>query len=255
MYRRAEFFKISYPLKIDEIKNRCKNIKDKPRTVNDKNFITKKITLECSFDQKEEKNGNYLLGINVEYQLSPKKGVPYQTTRDLFAFMFFPNNNILVVLGRDAAINEAINEVSKILYPDVENLKVFGSVTFSVDSMVEAIKQMRNDDPDSWCDEYGGKHDGIKYQGRKTKSNFSLGEGNCVLDDREAQEAIASSTSISPKYKFYKCPKLHKISYDKPKTMSFNGRNGVVSISIHQEFENWYKFIAEFLMSTLEFDS
>ena len=50
---------------------------------------------------------------------------------------------------------------------------------------MEAIKQMRNDDPDSWCDEYGGKHDGIKYQGRKTKSNFSLGEGKCVLDDHE----------------------------------------------------------------------
>ena len=255
MFRRAEFFNTDFPLKIEEIEHRFRGIKNKPRKIRDKNYITKHITLECSFDNKKEKDGNYLLGIDIEYQISAKKGIPYQKTRDFYTFMFFPKNNLLVVVGRDTAICDAINEVSKILYPNVDNMKVFSSVMFGVKSMVTAIKNMRDDDPNSWCDEYGARHDALKYQGKKTKSNFSLGEGYCVLDDSEAKEAIAASTSISPKYKFVRCPKLNQVTYDAPKTMSFNGREGVISISVNQSFDHWYKFISDFLLKTLEFNS
>ena len=254
MYRRAQFFKISYPLRIDEIKSRLRGAKNAVRTVNNKNFITQKIDLKCDFEHKKETDGNYLLGISLEYQIRIRQGMEYQKARDLFAFIFFPKDNILVVLGRDTARSVAVTEVSKILYPDVEDLRMLSPITFSVGSMVAAITQMRDDDPSSWCDEYRGRHDGQKYQGKKTKSNFSLGEGLCIFDDSEAKDAIDKSTSISPKYKFFACPKLNQLVYDTPKTISFNGQNGVVSVSIYQEFENWYKFISEFLIKILKFE-
>ena len=254
MHRRAEFFRIDYPLKLEDIKNKFKNVKDRQRKVQDKNHITKKITLGCSFDNKKERDGNYLLGVHVEYQIHPKKGMSYQKTSDLFGFIFFLSHNLLVVLGRDEAIGDAVKEVSKILYPD-EDLRVLSPITFTVDSLVKTITEMRKDDPESWCDEYRARHDGVKYQDRKTKSNFSLGPGQCVLDDLEAQGAIDASTSISPKYKFYICPKLNPISYDRPKTISFNGRDGVISISIEQKPENWYRFISDFLLKTLMLNS
>ena len=254
MYRRAQFFKISYPLKIDEIKNRFKNIKNSARTVNNKNFINKKINLKCAFEHNKEKEETYILGISIEYQTRIRQGMKYQTARDFFAFIFFPKDDILVVLGRDDAIPIVVTEVSKILYPNVEDLRMLSPITFSVNSMVTAIRQMRKDDPKSWCDEYRGRHDGQKYQGKKTKSNFSLGEGHCVLDDSEAADAVDRSTSISPKYKFYECPKLNPLVYDTPKTISFNGKEGVVNISIYQEFENWHKFISKFLIKILEFE-
>ena len=101
MHRRAEFFRIDYPLKLEDIKNKFKNVKDRQRKVQDKNHITKKITLGCSFDNKKERDGNYLLGVHVEYQIHPKKGMSYQKTSDLFGFIFFLSHNLLVVLGRD----------------------------------------------------------------------------------------------------------------------------------------------------------
>ena len=257
LYRRAEFFKIEYPLTVDIIKKRIGKIKDKTRETKDKNHITRNITLECSFENRVEKDGNYFVGLNLEYQISPKKGVPYQKTRDFYAVIFFPKKNVLVVLGRDTAISEMLKLFSDILYPDTDlkYYRVFGSVVFGINSMIKAIKEMRKDDPSSWCDEYNGKHGAKKYQGKKTKSNFSLGEGNCVLDNKEAQGAIAAATSISPKFKFYKCPKLTHTVYEQPKTISFNGCNGVVSSSIPQDFDNWYRFISEFLIDRLEINS
>lgn len=252
MYRRAEFFKIEYPLKIDKIKEKFKDIKNYNRNPIDKNYISKKIKLVCSFEHKEEKDGNYLIGLDIEYQISPRKGVPFQKTRDLHALIFFPKYNILVVLGRDSAIFEIIPIISKILYPDAKSINVFKHVHFDTDSIVNTIRILRKDDDNSWCDEYRGKHLGPKYQGKKTKSNFSLGEGKCVLDDAEAIDAISVSTSINPTYKFYRCLKLNSKSYDSPKTISFNGEHGIISISISPEFENWYKFISKFLINELK---
>lgn len=252
VYRRAEFFKIEYPLKIDVIKAKFKGIKDHYRNPTDKNNLMKKIKLTCSFEHKEEKDGNYLIGLDLEYQISPRKGVPFQKTRDLYALIFFPKSNLLVVLGRDSAISEIIPMISKILYPDAKKINVFKHVNFDTDSIVNAIRILRNDDENSWCHDYRGKHSGTKYQGKKTTSDFSLGEGNCVLDDAEAIDAISVSTSINPTYKFYRCPKLNSKSYDSPKTISFNGEYGRISISTSPNFEIWYVFISKFLINELK---
>ena len=243
MYRRAEFFKMDFPLKIEDIVKKFKSVKERTRKENDKNHITKKIDLKCTFEHKYEKNGTYHLGISIEYQIRANMAVPYQITSDLLAFIFFPKNNLLVVLGKNYVINKAIHEVSKILYPG-EELRMFSPISFSVAYLINTIMQLRQDDPRSWCDEYRGRHDHIKYQNKKRKSNFSLEEGNCVLDDAEAKDAISKSSSISPKYKYYQCKKLSETSHDKPKTISFNGRDGIISLSIHHEFEEWYRFIS-----------
>ena len=253
-YRRAEYRIMEYSLQLNDIEKKIRKIKNQPRTIKDKNFITKNITLHCSFENRKEKNGNYICGLDLEYQISPKKGVPYQTTRDFYAVIFLPKEQMLVVLGRDTAISEVIEILSDILSIDTDrkHTRMFNHVSFNTESMVKVIKKMRKDDKRAWCDEYNGKHGAVKYQQRKTKSNFSLGEGNCVLDDSEAQEAIDMSTSISPKFKFYTCPRLNKITYEQPKTISFNGLRGVISISTAQNFDNWYRFIAEFLIDNLE---
>lgn len=252
MYRKAEFFKMKFPLKIEEIKSKFENLKSVPRKTLDKNSIIKKITLDCSFEHKKARDENYLVGIDFQFQISPRRGVPYQKTRDLYGLIFLPKYELLVILGRDTAVGEMTSFIAKILYPDSKHLLVFSHVEFEPDSLVETIKKLRSDDDDSWCDEYRGKHGAIKYQGKKTKSNFSLGEGNCVLDDSEAIDAISKSTSINPTYKFYKCPKLTPKTYDSPKTVLFNGENGTVSVSIAQDFDNWYKFITDFLVNELK---
>ena len=252
MYRRAEFFKIDYPLTLQDIKTKIGPVTKKPRRVPDKNALTKKITLDCSFDHKNIINGHYILGMEIEYQITLRKGVPYQKTRDVFAFLFFAKQKILVVLGRDEAIVEAVKEVSNVLYGDTKNIKPFRPVKFTKDSLVGIINKLKQDDDGSWCDEYNAHHTAIKYQGKKTKTNFSLGEGNCVLEDEEAQQEIDNATSISPKYRFTKCPQLNGESYPQPKTLTFNGRNGVVSLSIRQDFENWYRFVSNFLLQHLE---
>ena len=251
MYRRAEFFQMELSLKIDVIEEKFKKIKEHNRKVTNKNNLIKKIELGCTFENKSEKSGNYLLGLDLQYQIRPRKGVRYQTTRDLFALIFFPKQNLLTILGRDDAITEIISIISKILYKDADKLNVFKHIKFDIDSVVDTIKLLRNDDSDSWCNEYRGKHGVLKYEGKKTKSNFSLGEGNCVLDDPEARRAIKESSSISPTYKFYRCPKLNSKTYDTPKTMTFNTEKGTIGISASPEFENWYKFIYNFILKNL----
>jgi hypothetical protein len=251
MYRKAEFFKMDFPLPIEEIKAKFSKLKSLPRKTEDKNSIIRKITLDCSFEHKKEKDENYLVGIDFQFQISPRRGVPYQKTRDLYGLIFLPKNNLLVILGRDDAVGEIITFIAEILYPESKRHLVFRHVQFTPESLVNTIKKLRDDDDESWCDEYRGKHGATKYQGKKTKSNFSLGEGSCILDDSEAIDAISQSTSINPTYKFYKCPKLNTKTYDSPKTLLFNGGNGSVSVTVSQDFDNWYKFISEFLVKEL----
>jgi len=252
MYRKAEFFQLKYPLKIDEIKSKFKDLKSTKRKILDKNSTIRKIELNCDIEHKKVKDENYIIGIDFEFQISPRKGVPYQKTRDLYGLIFLPGYNLLVVLGRDTAVSELLSFIGKTLYPNGGNEIVFKHLQFNPDSLVETIKKLRRDDPKSWCDEYRGKHDAIKYQGKKTKSNFSLGEGECVLDDQEAIDAINNATSINPTFKFYKCPKLTSKTYDAPKYILFNGGNGSVSVSVAQDFDNWYKFISGFLVEELQ---
>lgn len=252
MYRKAEFFKMEFPITADQIKAKFSDLKSVPRKTLDKNSIIKKITLDCSIEHNKKKDDNYLIGLDFQYQISPRRGIPFQKTRDLYGLIFLPKHKLLVVLGRGDAVSEIIPFIAKILYPESKAHLVFRHVQFTSDSLVETIKKLRADDKKSWCDEYRGKHGAIKYQGKKTKSNFSLGEGNCVLDDDEAIGAIEESTSINPTFKFYKCPKLNHIAYDSPKTMLFNGERGSISITVSQEFDYWYNFISEFLVKKLQ---
>lgn len=253
MYRKAEFFKMKYPLKIEELKSKFSGVdKSTTRKIEDKNSEIRKIELDSAIEHKKAKDENYLVGLDFQYQISPRHGVPYQKTRDFYGLIFLPKYQLLVILGRDDAISEVITFVAGVLYPDVKEHIVFNHIRFETDSLVNTIKKLRKDDEDSWCNDYNGKHGAIKYQGRKTKSNFSLGEGSCILDDKEAIDAIEHSTSISPTFKFYKCPKLTSKTYDSPKTISFNGENGSVSISVAQDFDNWYKFISEFLVKEIK---
>lgn len=255
LFRSAKFFKIETPLGVDEMLSRFEKVGSKSRSVNDKNILGQKITLGCKFSRKRKMDGNYILNVSIEYQIHPKKGMPYQTARDLLTFVFFINQGTLVVLGRDDAMQDAVNTVQEVAYPNVEDMRMFRPVALDVESLVKTITVMKSDDPNSWCSDYGGVHDAVKYQNRKTKSNFSLGEGKCVLDDPEAIEAIKCSTTISPRYKFYVCPKLNEHSYNKPKTMLFNGKNGSITIFTPQEFEDWYRFILYFLLESLVFST
>lgn len=254
MFRRAQFFKMSYPLELDFIKDKFRNVDSKSRRVIDKNTINIEITLDCSFNQKRENADNYQLGASIEYQFHPRKNTPWLNTREFVAFMFFPRNKLLVVLGRDEALTEAIKVVSNILYDNTDTIKPFNSVMFEKQSLVDTIGIMKNNDSTgaSWCDEHNAIHRAEKYEGRKTKTNFSLGPNNCVLEDEEALAEIENATSISPKYRFKKCSELNAISYDRPKTISFNGEQGVISISISQGFENWDRFISKFILKNVE---
>lgn len=252
MYRKAEFFQMKYPLKIEEIKSRFSNLKSQKRKIPDKNSTIRKIELNCDIEHKKMKDENYIIGLDFEFQISARKGVLWQKTRDLYGLIFLPKYSMLVVLGKDTAVSEVLSFIGNILYPTAGHEIVFKHLQFTPDSLVETIKKLRKDDPKSWCDEYRGRHDAVKYQGKKTKSNFSLGEGACVLDDQEAIDAINNSTSINPTFKFYKCPKLTSKSYDTPKYILFNGGNGSVSVSVGQDFDNWYKFISEFLINELK---
>ncbi len=243
---------MEFPLKIDVIEEKFKKIKEHKRKEINKNNLIKKIELGCTFENKDKKSGNYLLGLDLEYQISPRKGVKYQNTRELFAIIFFPKQNLLTILGRDDATTEIISIVSKILYNDADKLNVFKHIKFDIDSVINTIKILRKDDDNSWCNEYRGNHDVNKYQGKKTKSNFSLGEGNCVLDDPEAIKAINESSSISPTFKFFRCPKLNSKTYDTPKTITFNTKKGTIGISASQEFEYWYEFISNFIIKNIK---
>jgi len=181
-----------------------------------------------------------------------EKEIPFQKTRDLYGLIFLPKYDLLVVLGRDTAVSELLSFIGNALYPDAGTHVIFKHLQFVPDSLVATIKKLRKDDPKSWCDEYRGKHSAVKYQNKKTKSNFSLGEGKCVLDDSEAIDAINKSSSINPVFKFYKCPKFISKTFDTPKYLLFNGGNGSVGVSVGQDFDNWYKFISEFLVKELQ---
>ncbi len=194
MYRKAEFFKMEFPLTIEQIKAKFSKLKSVPRKTPDKNSMIRKITLNCSFEHNKMKDDNYIIGLDFQYQISPRRGIPFQKTRDLYGLIFLPKYKLLVVLGRGDAVGEIIPFIAKILYPESKAHLVFKHVQFTSDSLVETIKKLRTDDIKSWCDEYRGKHGATKYQGKKTKSNFSLGEGNCVLDDDESIGAIEEST-------------------------------------------------------------
>lgn len=253
MYRKAEFFKMKYPLKIEAIKSKFASLdKSISRKTEDKNSLIRKIELDCTIEHKRVKDENYFVGLDFQYQISPRRGVPYQKTRDLYGLIFLPKYELLVVLGRGDAVGEILSLIGDVLYPEIKGHIVFNHLKFDTESLVNTVKKLRKDDSNSWCEEYRGRHDGVKYQGKKTKSNFSLGEGNCVLDDAEAIDAIDHSTSISPVLKFYKCPKLNSTTYDLPKTILFNGKDGIVSVSVPQDFDDWYKFISEFLVKELK---
>lgn len=253
LFRKASFFKVETALKVDEITNRLTGVQNRPRAVPDKNSAGKRITLKCEFRQKKVKDGNYVLGVRIEYQIRPRTDMEYQKAQNYFIFVFFPRHDLLAVLGSDDAMRDAVNVVQEALYPDVDDRAMFRPATLEVDSVVETIKEMKKDDPYSWCSDYGGIHDGPKYQDKKTKSNFSLEEGKCVLEDPEALDAIAHSSAIAPKYKFYTCPKLSPNPYTRPKSMQFNGKRGTVTIFIPHEFEHWYGFIWDFLLDSLVF--
>ena len=242
---------MNFPLKLDVIKAKFSDLSSVPRKTNDKNSIIKKIILDCDIEHKKVKDTNYVVGLDFQFQISPRRGVRYLKTRDLYGLIFLPEHDLLVILGKDTAMAEITSFITKILYSDSKIRFMFSHVNFNSDSLINIIKKLRIDDPDSWCDEYRGTHGAVKYQGKKTKSNFSLGEGHCVLDDREAIDAMNNSTSINPKYRFYKCPKFISKTYDSPKAISFNGKNGSISCSISQDFDSWYKFISEFLIKEL----
>lgn len=238
-------------MSIQEIKKKIGSVKNRQRKVPSKGAPERKITLDCDFTHKAH-DDYYVLGVDLEYQITARKGMPYQRTRDFFAFLFFEKEKVLVVLGRDKAIPEVIKVVSDILYGDVQDLKPFISVGFGKDSLVRIIGMLKEDDSDSWCDEHNAIHGALRFDDRKTKTNFSLGEGNCVLEDDEANREIANATSINPKYRFYKLPKMNIMLSPKPQTLKFNGTDGVISISRFQDFENWEMLIAKFLLKHLE---
>ena len=253
MYKSATFFRINHPLPLADMANRFGGNEHQTRMVPDQNNDIDEIVLGYDFYNQYEDNGNYICEVNLEYQIRLRRGAQYQTTRDPFTFIFFIEHRILVVLGRNAVLGNAVDFLAQILHPDIQALDIFSPIQFGVDSLTETIRTLRDDDPGSWCDSYNARHEGERYQGRKTKTNYSLGPGECVLRDPEAIEAINMATSISPTYKFFTCTRLNNIPYTRPKSMKFNTLRGTVYIPTQQEFESWYRFIADFLLNTLEF--
>ena len=152
-------------------------------------------------------------------------------------------------MGRDG-IEEAVEEVSRMLYPDA-NDDVFLPVQFALDSVVGAIRLLRDTNPRSWCHSFGDRFDASPYKGKRTL-DFSKDPGECILDDGETADAIRNATSLSPKYKFYSCTQLNQTVYDQPKSIRFNARYGTVSVSTQQEFEDLYGFVSGFLARELK---
>ena len=252
MYKKVIFYEMKYPLPIEKIKKQFSKLIKEKRFVSDKNFITKKISLICDFENKKPKDDNYCVGVDFEFQIRARNNVPWQKTRDLYGIIFIPKYNLMVVSGRDQGVPEFLSFFRDKLYIDAKNEIVFKRIQFTIDSVIEIINKLKKDDKESWCDEYRGKHESIKYQDKKTKSNFSLGEGNCVLDDEEAKDAIEVSSSISPVFKYYKCPKLNGDVFDTPKSITFNSQKGSISFSISQDFDNIYKFIINFFVDKVK---
>ena len=222
--------------------------KKRARHVRDRNNPGKWVDLPCSFD-KEERDGNYIVNVTLVHQIRARPDMEYQRVSDTLALVFLMDEELLVVMGRDG-IEEAVKEVSEMLYPGVDE-KVFHPVQFKPDSVVAAIKHLRDSNQGSWCHSFGGKFDAAKYKGKRTL-DFSKDPGECILDDAEAADAIQNASSLSPTYKFYSCRQLSQTEYDQPKSIRFSARRGTVSVSVVQEFEDMYGFVSGFLAGELE---
>ena len=249
MYGRAAFYRLSLPVGLAGVLGRLTGTKTK-RVAKDLNDPTQKIDLEFHVVQEKRDGANYLLGCTIQSQERLNRDVPYTVIRDRLAFLFLPELKILVVLGRERHINCAIKEMTRLLFPDnKEDLVVFSRTPLSKNAVLDVIMKMREDDPRSWCNAFNAEHgDGRMWNREKTRTDFSLAEGRCVLDHPEAQAEIANAVNISPRYKFYECRHLTPDTYMTHKTMRLSGPNGVVSTSVPFEFERWYGFVVNFLL-------
>ena len=232
---------MAYLLKARDMSKAFKGIKGKrTRRVRDKNNPGTWIELPCSFD-RTDRDGNYIVNVTLAHQVRARADMEYQKVTDNVALVFLLSEQMLVVMGRDG-IEEAIEEVSELLYPGV-NERVFHPVQFETDSVVGTVRSLRDSNNGSWCHSFGGKFDDKKYKDKRTL-DFSKDPGECILDDGEAADAIRSATSLSPTYKFYSCKQLSQAEYDQPKAIRFSARRGTVSISVAQEFEDMYRFVS-----------
>ena len=254
MYRRAVFKRMDYELAVGDIESKLSKTKRLSWNEPDKNRPGKEIEMSLDIEHKLRKDGNYVVGISTKYQYSYGRGQGHGVISDFVSLMFFPKNRMLVVLGRDDSVSGPIREISNTLYQNRKGIKAFSNVQFGTDSLVKTIKTLRGDDSRSWCQHYNSTHGQELYEGKKATTNFSLAEGNCVLDDPEAQDAIRHATHINPTFKYYTCPKLKNITHDKPKTMRFNGIDGFVSTSVVYDFDAWYNFV-QFLIKSLAVES
>lgn len=249
MYRKTVWLKMAYHLSAGEMSRAFRDIRKKrARHVRDKNNPSTWVELPCSFEKKG-RDGNYIVNVTLAHQIRARPDMEYQRVSDSLALVFLMNEQLLVVMGRDG-IEEAVKEVSEMLYPGVDE-KVFLPVQFKPDSVVAAIRRLRDSNQGSWCHSFGGRFDAAMYKGKRTL-DFSKDPGECILDDAEAADAIRNASSLSPTYKFYSCRQLSQTEYDQPKSIRFSARRGTVSISVVQEFEDMYGFVSGFLAGELE---
>lgn len=249
MYRKTVWFKMAYPLNLADMGKAFRGAKKRrARRVRDKNNPGSWVELPCSFE-RTERDGNYIVNVTLVHQVRARSDMEYQRATDNLALVFLQGKRLLVVMGRDG-IEEAVEEVSRMLYPGA-NEDVFLPVQFGLGSVVDAIRLLRDTNPRSWCHSFGGRFDASPYKGKRTL-DFSKDPGECILDDGEAADAIKNATSLSPTYKFYLCTQLSQKVYDQPKSIRFNARYGTVSVSTPQEFEDLYGLVSRFLAKELE---
>lgn len=253
MFRKVVFKKMLYPLSVDKIKDKMSRKKKLSWKETDKNDPYKEIELSLEIEHQQSSNGNYVVGVSTKYQYSYGRGLGYAIANDFLSFVFIPKSGLLAVLGRDDTVSGPMNAISNLLYPDRQNIKTFANTQFDKDSLVKTIKSLRSDDPRSWCQDFNAVHR-MLYKGKMTKSNFALVDGNCVLDDPDAQDAINNAELINPTFRYYACPKLKKITHARPKTIRFNASDGVVSVSTPHDPEQWYGFI-NFLVKSIKMES
>lgn len=247
MYRRAAFYNLGLSVSLTNILNDIMKGENK-WTINDLKGSIQKIEFALSIPEDNRDNTNYVLSCIVEAQEHLNKDTQYITVRNHLV-LFLLEQNVFVVLGKERYVNRTIKEATKLMFPDnTENLVLFNSTPLNKDAIMAIIKNMRKDDQRSWCSAFNAKHDDRMWNDEKTRTDFSLAEGKCVLDHAEAQAEIKNANNIGPHYKFYYCPQLTTDTYNAPKTMRFSGTKGVVSTSIPFEFECWYAFIVNFLL-------
>lgn len=247
MYRRAVLYKMQYPLRPDGAGASFRGAK-KVRRVGDKNRPDSWIELPCSLE-RAEKDGNYTADIGTVHQLRARSDMEYQEVTGNLALVFILGKKILAAMGRDG-IGKAVSEVSKALYPGVDE-DVFLPVQFDRDSVMDAIRRLRRPNTGSWRHSLAGRLAAKAHNGKRSLG-FSKDEGVCILDDSEAMDAISNATSVSPRYKFYKCKELGGAAYDGPKPILFNAGSGTVSVSVRQESDNMYMFMTGFLAKSLK---